>query len=83
VEVEAPAGDITIDLGVGDVDISGPAAAFESAEVSGGVGGAEITVRGDEIADTGFVGHRASWTGDGEFKIEVEVGVGDARITLE
>jgi len=83
VEVEAPAGDVTIDLGVGDVEVSGPADAFASAEVSGGVGGAEITVRGVEIADTGFVGHRASWTGDGEFFIEVEVGVGDASIKLE
>ncbi len=83
VEVEVPAGNVIIDLGVGDVEVSGPADAFGSAEVSGGVGGAEISVRGDKVADTGFIGHRASWTGDGEYEIEVEVGVGDASIKLE
>jgi hypothetical protein len=40
-------------------------------------------VRGQRIESSGFVGHSAEWTGDGAHTIEISVGVGDARVTLE
>ena len=83
VDVQVLEGDVTIDLGVGTAVVSAPASAYASAEGAGGVGNARLTVLGKRIEGGGFVGHSASWTGDGRHHIEVSVGVGDAVITLE
>ena len=83
VDVEAAEGDITIDLGVGTAKVRAPAAVYASAEAAGGVGSAFITVRGEKIEGGGFVSHAASWSGDGSFRLDVSVGVGDAIIELE
>ena len=83
VDVQALEGDVTIDLGVGTAVVHAPASAYASAEGAGGVGNARLTVLGKRIESGGFVGHSASWTGDGSHQIEVSVGVGDAVITLE
>lgn len=83
IRVEAGGGDISIDLGVGTAVVRAPASVYASAEGAGGVGDANLTVRGKKISSGGFVGHSATWEGDGTFHIEVSVGVGDALITLE
>jgi hypothetical protein len=83
VEVEVPEGDITIDLGVGTGVVRAPASAYGAAEAAGGVGNARITAGGEEIEGGGFVSHSASWSGDGSYRIEVSVGVGDAIIELD
>jgi hypothetical protein len=83
VNIETAEGDITVDLGVGTGVVRAPAAAYGSAEAAGGVGSAHITVRGEKIEGGGFVGRSASWSGDGSYRIEVSVGVGDAVIELE
>jgi hypothetical protein len=83
VDVEAAEGNITIDLGVGTAVVRAPAAVYATAEAAGGVGGARLMVLGEEIEGGGFVSHAASWSGDGSYRIEVSVGVGDAVITLE
>jgi len=83
VDVEAAEGDITIDLGVGTATVRAPAAVYAAAEAAGGVGSARVTVRGEKIEGGGFVGHAASWTGDGSYRLNVSVGVGDAIIELE
>jgi len=83
IDVEAAEGDITIDLGVGNAVVRAPAAFYASAEAAGGVGSARVTVRGEEIEGGGFVSHAASWSGDGSYRLDVSVGVGDAIIVLE
>jgi len=83
VRVEAGGGDISIDLGVGTAVVRAPASVYASAEGAGGVGDANLTVRGKKISSGGFVGHSATWEGNGTFHIEVSVGVGDAVITLD
>lgn len=83
VDVTVLEGDIMIDLGVGKAVVRGPAAVFGEAEAAGGVGSAHITVRGEEVEGGGFVSHSASWEGDGSYRIEVAVGVGDAVIILD
>jgi len=83
VDVEAAEGDITIDLGVGNAMVRAPAAVYASAEAAGGVGSARVTVRGEEIEGGGFVSHAASWSGDGSYRLDVSVGVGDAIIVLD
>jgi hypothetical protein len=80
---EGVSGDLEIDLGVGDAKIFGSAADYGSVSGSGGVGDARLTVRGEQVSSSGFVGHSAEWTGSGENTITISVGVGDARVTLE
>ena len=83
VDVEATEGDITIDLGVGSAVVRAPAAVYAAAEAAGGVGSARVTVRGENIEGGGFVSHAASWSGDGSYRLDVSVGVGDAVIELD
>jgi hypothetical protein len=73
---------VTIDAGVGDVVVRGPAHAFGEVSASGGVGDAVIEVRDRRIESEGMVGHSSTWRGSGSHDLEVQVGVGDARIIL-
>jgi hypothetical protein len=83
VRVAVAEGSVTLDLGVGNAAVRAPAEIVAFAEGAGGVGEARLTVRGQQIESTGFVGHTAKWKGTGSHRIEVSVGVGDAVITLE
>jgi hypothetical protein len=83
VRVEAPDGDVFIDLGVGDAVVKAVAASYGPVEASGGVGDARIKAAGDQVEGEGFVGHSASWVGSGRHRIQIEIGIGDARVTLE
>jgi hypothetical protein len=81
--VEAVSGDVTVEVGVGDASVTSSADFYGSVAGSGGVGDAKLTVRGERISSSGFVGHSAEWNGEGPHHIEISVGVGDARVTLE
>ena len=83
VRVEVSEGDVSVEIGVGTAVVRSDASAYASAEGAAGVGDARLTVRGEKISSGGFVGHAASWEGDGASHIEVEVGVGDAIIRLD
>jgi hypothetical protein len=83
VTIEDVSGDIVVELGVGEVTIRGDADRFGAVNASGGIGDATLRIRGERIESEGLVGHSSSWKGDGEDRIDVEVGVGDARITLK
>ena len=76
-------GDLNIDIGVGGASVEAAAADYGAVDGSGGVGDAQLTVRGERISSSGFVGKSAEWTGSGERIIEISVGVGDAKVTLE
>ena len=80
---EGVSGDIEIDVGVGDATVRAAAANYGSVSGSGGVGDAKLTVRGNKISSSGFVGKSAEWSGDGKHVIEISMGVGDAEVILE
>jgi hypothetical protein len=82
IDVEAVSGDLDLDIGVGDATIQANASDYGSVEGSGGVGDAKLTVRGEKVSSSGFVGKSAEWTGDGDHSIRISVGVGDAQVTL-
>ena len=83
VVAEAVSGNVTIDVGVGDATVRAAAADYGSVEGSGGVGDAKLTVRGEKISSSGFVGKSAEWTGQGEHVIDISMGVGDAEVILD
>ena len=80
---EAVSGSISIDIGVGDATVKAAAVDYGSVDGSGGVGNAELMVRGRKISSSGFVGASTEWTGEGPHSIEISAGVGDAKVTLE
>lgn len=82
-QAEGVSGDLSVEVGVGEATIRAAAAHYGSVEGSGGVGDAKLVVRGKKVASSGFVGHSAEWTGDGEHFIEIEIGVGDAEVVLD
>jgi hypothetical protein len=81
--VDVAGGDVSLDLGVGDMTVKAPAEGYGRVECSGGVGEARVTVNGRTVEGDGFVGHTATWQGEGPAKLTVDVGVGDARVTLD
>jgi hypothetical protein len=81
--VEVPTGNVKVDIGVGDVTLRGPAAAYGEVRASNGVGDARLTIRGEAVDASGFVGDTASWQGDGPHSVEIQVGVGDSMIKLD
>lgn len=76
------ANDLNLGLGVGSMQLSvADNVDFESIHLNAGVG--DTSVRGfDNGSDNerSFVGADSWYHGDGEFVVEVEVGVGDARV---
>lgn len=76
------ANDLNLELGVGSMQLSvADNVDFESIHLNAGVG--DTSVRGfDNGSDNerSFVGADSWYHGDGEFVVEVEVGVGDARV---
>jgi hypothetical protein len=83
VAIEVPEGNVNVDLGVGTAVVRAPAMAYGAAEAAGGVGDARLTVHGKKVDGGGFIAKAASWTGDGSYRIQVSVGVGDAIIKLD
>jgi len=81
--VEVSDGPVELELGVGDATVRGPIARFGQVTASGGVGDATIVAGGQQVTGEGMVGRETSWRGDGPHSIELEVGVGDARVVLE
>ena len=83
IRAEGVSGNLNIDVGVGDASVEAAAADYGSVAGSGGIGNARLTVRGEKISPSGFVGQSAEWAGEGAHVIEISVGVGDAKVTLE
>jgi hypothetical protein len=81
--IEVTNGTVNVSVGVGDATVRGPADSYGAVQASGGVGGADVIVRDQRITGEGFVGQASSWHGDGPHSINLEVGVGDAKIRLD
>ncbi|HOC42077.1 MAG TPA: hypothetical protein PKJ99_03580 [Thermoanaerobaculales bacterium] len=76
-------GPVSAEVGVGEATVRGLASRYGGVTASGGVGDASILVAGQRLTGGGFVGRESSWHGSGPHSIELEVGVGEARIVLE
>lgn len=74
--------ELDVELGVGEVDVELPAASAGVIEVSVGVGDASLRGASHEEHDRAFISQDIRGQGDGTNEINVEVGVGDASVTL-
>lgn len=76
---------LDVDLGVGEVRVRMPAAAVRSVTIDAGVGDTSLRLPSGRAAQTrSFVASETDWDGGrGEARVSVDVGVGDAVVTLE
>jgi hypothetical protein len=74
--------ELDVELGVGEVDVELPAASAGNIEISVGVGDASLRGATDEEHKGAFISQDIRGKGDGNNEINVEVGVGDASVTL-
>ncbi|MDP2560083.1 hypothetical protein [Psychrobium sp. 1_MG-2023] len=75
---------LQLDVGVGEVKVYSDVNSFGVANVEAGVGAAQVKASsGTKDANRAMVSEEVVWRGTGQYKMDVEVGVGDASITLD
>jgi hypothetical protein len=84
-EVRATATRLDVDLGVGDVTVRMPASVVHSVSIDAGVGDTRLRIpTGSVDEERSFVSSEIDWSeGPGGARVSVEVGVGDAAVTLD
>ena len=82
IDAEVGASEVAANVGVGEIRIEAPQASAGSVHISTGVGDARL--RGAEDVDDhrAFVSKDVRGYGQGELRIDVKVGVGDAAVSL-
>lgn len=76
--------DVEVDVGVGDVELTLPAAKVRTVELDTGVGEADLSIGDQRFRGSGLVGKSLDWSqGRGVAHVEVDCGVGDVEVELE
>lgn len=83
--VERMTGDLTIDLGIGEVSVRAPESAFRSVALDVGTG--EASLRGGDagrLESAGLFVREVAWTrGTGAARMRVDLGIGEIDVRLE
>lgn len=75
---------MSVDVGVGEVSVYSMADSYGSVKAESGVGAANVfSNSGQKDQNRAMVSESVSWSGQGDYAIKVEVGVGDASIKLK
>ncbi|MGV3593361.1 MAG: hypothetical protein ACO1PZ_16885 [Gammaproteobacteria bacterium] len=84
-DIEAELGETELDLhlGVGDVDVTLPAASTGDIDIEVGVGDARLRGAQDLEQERAFVSQDVQARGDGNLDARIELGVGDVTLELE
>ena len=78
------AGDLDVDLGVGEVNVTLPKEAFGSASLDTGIGEASLIAAGRHYESAGLVTRTLTWDkGTGRSKVTVDCGVGEIDVILK
>lgn len=84
VRVRGLENDVEVDVGVGDVELTLPAAKVRTVELDTGVGEADLSIGDQRFQGSGLVGKSLDWSqGRGVAHVEVDCGVGDVEVELE
>jgi len=76
------AGDVAVEVGVGDVNVEGEYASFGSVHASSGVGDASLRSPQTHEEGEGFIAHSLRSKGPGTSEIRISAGVGDTQNRL-
>lgn len=83
VVVEGVEGDLSVELGVGEVDVAVRESDVRSVNLAVGIGDATLDHPGHDHQTRGFLGKHVRWDdGAGRSRVNVEVGVGDASVRM-
>ena len=78
------AGDLRVELGVGDVTVLAREAGVKSVNLTVGIGDATLSHGGSSQAVSGLLGRKVRWSdGVGAARVSVELGVGDIAVRLD
>jgi hypothetical protein len=82
--IEGIAGDLTVDVGVGEVSITLPKEAIGSVTLDTGIGEANLVASGRRYESSGFLAQELRWDkGPGRAGVSVNCGVGEIDVTLK
>ena len=82
--IDGFAGDVSADLGVGEVHVTAPEAAVRSVSVDTGIGEGHLVAAGRHWSSEGLFTREIHWRdGAGDARINVECGVGEAHVRLD
>ncbi|HEX4961950.1 MAG TPA: hypothetical protein VF173_14005 [Thermoanaerobaculia bacterium] len=82
--IHGMAGDLTVDLGVGQVNIDLPKEAIASVSLDTGIGEASLVAAGRHYESSGLLTKELSWDkGTGRSKVKVDCGVGEIDVVLK
>jgi len=75
---------VSIDLGIGGVEVEMAAEFVRSVNLESGIGESTMAVAGDPISNhRSFLGDELNWSkGEGEARINVDLGIGAVEVTL-
>jgi hypothetical protein len=81
--IRGTASDLTVDLGVGDVNITLPKEAIRSVDLDTGIGEASLHAAGRRYESAGLMARELRWDqGTGRAGVTVNCGVGEIDVTL-
>lgn len=81
--IEAMESNVDADLGVGELNVTLPAAAVGSVNADTGIGEANLTAGGRHYESAGLVAREIRWTkGTGKARVEADCGVGEINVQL-
>ena len=81
--IEAMEGNVDADLGVGELNVTLPAAAVGSVNADTGIGEANLTAGGRHYESAGLVAREIRWSkGTGKARVEADCGVGEINVQL-
>lgn len=82
--VHGVAGDLDVNLGVGQVNVDLPKEAFASVNLDTGIGEASLVAAGRHYKSAGLMTKELSWNkGTGRSKVKVDCGVGEIDVVLK
>ena len=82
--VQGTEGDLKVDLGVGEVNVTLPKDAIRSVDLDTGVGEASLVAGGRRYESAGLVARELNWNkGTGHAEVEVDCGVGEIDVILK
>jgi hypothetical protein len=76
------AGDVDVEVGVGDISVEGEQSSFGTVHASSGVGNASLRTPQSREDGEGFIAHSLRSSGPGASQIKISAGVGDTEIRL-
>jgi len=78
------AGDLDVDLGVGEVNVTLPKEAVGSVDLDTGIGEASLIAAGRRYESSGLMSKELNWDkGTGRSKVKVDCGVGEIDVVLK